>query len=300
MVPVRVFLNANSGNGGASQQQIAALLSSSGCAATFTALTRSVDVKALAKGEPANVLFIAAGGDGTVNCVASAVAGSARPLGVLALGTLNHFARDLQLPLELEPAVAVIARQHTRRVDAAEVNGHIFVNNSSLGAYPRMVIVREHLKQNGRNKWASLVYASVRSFLRFRRLQVEIIVDGQQRVCITPFVFIGNNEYSLDGLKTGERARLDAGELSLYLAPGANRADILRMAFAALVGRIHEDPVYQAINVQQFSVLARHRHHLRVSLDGEVLRLRCPLHYRTLPGALNVLCPTPEAIQPKP
>ena len=298
MNAVRVFLNPKSGQGDADQQKIAALLAGHGCRATFTTLSRNLDVKALAASDPAGVAFIAAGGDGTVNCVASGLVGSDRPMGVLALGTLNHFARDLGLPVELEPAIAVIAAGRTRPVDAAEVNGRIFVNNSSLGVYPRMVVQRERMKQGGVNKWASLVLASARAFIRFKGLQVDMNVEGQRCVCTTPFLFIGNNDYCLDGLKVGERAHLDAGHLALYLAPGATRMDILRMAFGALLGRIRQSPVYEEIKVREFSVAARHRRKLRAALDGEVVHLACPLRYRTLPGALRVLCPATGGIEP--
>ena len=60
-------------------------------------------------------------------------------LGVLPLGTLNHFARDAGIPLDLEEAVAAIAGGRTRQVDVAEVNGRIFINNSAVGLYPELV-----------------------------------------------------------------------------------------------------------------------------------------------------------------
>ena len=66
-------------------------------------------------------------------------------LGVLPLGTMNHFAKDLHIPLDLEGAVETIVQGHVANVDLGEVNGHIFVNNSSLGLYPS--IVREREKQ---------------------------------------------------------------------------------------------------------------------------------------------------------
>lgn len=292
---VRVFLNPRSGTGSASRQRLEELFAARGVTASFTQLTRAVNLKSLAARDHPEVAFIAAGGDGTVSCVAAAVAGTSRPMGVLAVGTLNHFARDLGLPLALEDAIQVIAAGQIRRVDAGEVNGHVFVNNSSLGAYPRMVVRRERLKQNGRSKWASLVVASLRAFMRFKCLQVEIEVAGQQRTCITPFLFIGNNPYCLDGLSAGERTRLDQGTLALYLAPGATRSDILRLGIKALLGKIQSDPVYEELAAPSFSVSTAGPRPLRVALDGEVLRLRSPLVYRSLPEAVHVLCPASAA-----
>jgi diacylglycerol kinase family enzyme len=293
---VRVFLNPLAGDGRTDRQRLGELFAANGVDASFSQLTRSVDLKKLAETTPADVALVAAGGDGTVNSVASAVAGTGRPMGVLALGTLNHFARDLGLPLTLEDAVRVIATGQIRRVDVGELNGHVFVNNSSLGIYPRMVVQRERLKQNGRNKWASLVVASLRAFISFKCIQVEIEVAGQQRTCTSPFVFIGNNPYCLDGLSVGERKRLDLGTLALYLAPGATRRDILRLAMKAALGKIQTDPLYEELTAKTFSANTHGRRRLRVALDGEVLRLHGPLVYRSLPGALHVLCPASPGV----
>ncbi len=295
----RIVLNPHSGARTPAQEdketQLRALFS--GC--EITQLGPGVDLRGLARKDPSQLPYIAAGGDGTVNAVAQAVCGTGRPMGVLALGTLNHFARDLNLPLDLTAAASVIAAGHTRCVDAAEVNGRIFVNNSSLGAYPAMVLDRERMKKSGRNKWASLVFASARAFVRFRRLTVEMSAGSRERCCATPFLFVGNNEYCLDGIRLGRREHLNAGTLALYLAPGATRAGVLRMAFAALFGRLKQTPEYEEFLVPEFTVHVHGRRRLRVSFDGEVHRIPGPLHYRILPGALAVLCPeiraTPEA-----
>ena len=301
-IPVRIFLNSNSGSGSdaSTQRDLQTLFDKHACLVTFTRLAKSLNPTALAQSDPPEMAYIAAGGDGTVNLVASTVAGTPRRMGVLPIGTLNHFAKDLNLPLELEPAVEVIAAGHTRKVDSAHVTplslpARTFVNNSSLGVYPAMVIDRERMKRSGRNKWASLVAASARAFVRFRCLTVEFEVDGRPRRCTTPFVFVGNNEYCLDGARLGEREHLDRGRLSLSLAPGATRITMLRLLTAALFGRLKQTSDFQFFQPTTFRVTSRHRA-LRVSLDGEVAHLATPLEYSIRPASLNVLCPTPETI----
>src|SRR4030095_15170061 len=86
---------------------------------------------------------VAAGGDGTVNAVAAAVIGTPTRMGVIPLGTLNHFAKDLAIPLEIERAVDTIAGGRVVAIDVGEVNGRVFVNNSSLGLYASLVQARE-------------------------------------------------------------------------------------------------------------------------------------------------------------
>jgi diacylglycerol kinase family enzyme len=64
------------------------------------------------------------------------LSGSDIPLKIIPLGTLNHFAKDLRIPLVPEQAVAVIAAGEAPPVDVGEVNGEFFVDNSSIGIYP--------------------------------------------------------------------------------------------------------------------------------------------------------------------
>src|SRR6185437_11967871 len=100
-------------------------LSGGECAVRFRAIAEA--------GDP---LLIVGGGDGTIGAAASALAGTETTLGILPLGTLNHFARDLGIPSDLQEAAELIARKTDRRVDVGEMNDRIFINNSAIGLYP--------------------------------------------------------------------------------------------------------------------------------------------------------------------
>ena len=295
---IRVFLNPRAGARVPLADPIHAHLPG----ATVLRLTRSLNLDALAQQDPPEVPWVAAGGDGTINAVANAILRSGhsatRPLGILPLGTLNHLARDLKVPLDLALAAKVIRDGHTCAIDAAQVlsrnRSHIFLNNSSLGAYPAMVLDRDRMRRSGRSRWAALLLASLRAFLRFRRLTVEMTSGTRRLTCVTPFFFVGNNRYCVDpseGFAFGQREELDRATLALYLAPGATRPAILRMALAALAGRLKDAPEYQEHLVPRFTVHVHGRRRLRVSLDGEVRRLFGPLEYRTLPAALRIFTP---------
>ena len=118
---------------------------------------------------------MAGGGDGTVNTVASAVIDTDKTFGVLPLGTLNHFAKDLHIPLDLEAAARTIIAGHTTQVDVGEVNDEIFLNNSSLGLYPRLVQKRKKKQRLGSRKWAAFFWAAISctATLSFSRCQTE-------------------------------------------------------------------------------------------------------------------------------
>jgi YegS/Rv2252/BmrU family lipid kinase len=238
-------------------------------------------------------LVVAGGGDGTVNAVASAVAGSASVLGVLPLGTLNHFAKDLGIPLDLDGAVATLAHGRRTRVDAGEVNGNLFLNNSSLGLYPDVVRGRERQqKRLGRGKWTAFASALLMALRRNPFLEVTIRTDGERRRFRSALVFIGNNAYRMTGLDLGSREGLDGGKLSLYVARDTGRLGLVRAALRALAGRLGREDVETAATEEL--VVETRRKRLRVATDGEVSMLDTPLRYRILPGALTVMAPAAD------
>lgn len=235
--------------------------------------------------------MVAGGGDGTINAVASVLAGSGVALGVLPLGTLNHFAKDLDIPLDLEQAVATIARGTTTPVDVGDVNGRIFLNNSSLGLYPHIVRDRDQQQRRlGRGKWTAFGWAVVAALRRFPFLGVRLRVNGDEHARRTPFVFIGNNDYRMQGFHIGARARLDGGALSIYVAQRPTRLGLLRLAWHALRGRLAQARDFDVLSSAQFTIETRH-HRLHVATDGEVNIMQPPLCYRSRPAALNVLVP---------
>jgi YegS/Rv2252/BmrU family lipid kinase len=234
---------------------------------------------------------IAAGGDGTVSAVAAGLAASGRDvaLGVVPLGTLNHFSKDLGLA-DVDRALDVIAAGHTERIDVGEVNGRVFVNNSSIGLYPEMVVQRDaERRQHGRGKWPAMMRAAVRTLLRFPLLHVAIALAGEVMSARTPIVFIGNNEYERDVRALGTRRRLDRGRLAVYTVRATRRLHMFWVLLRALFRR-DEPEDFEAHTVERADIVTTKRT-LKVALDGEVVRMRPPLTYRTRPGALRVLMP---------
>jgi diacylglycerol kinase family enzyme len=235
---------------------------------------------------------VAGGGDGTVNAVASVLAGSGVPFGVLPMGTLNHFAKDVGVPLALDDAVRNAAIGKHFQVDVGEVNGKIFLNNSSLGLYPDIVRDRERQQHRlGRGKWPAAMWATVAALRRYPFLHVHLAVDGKRLERSTPFVFIGNNEYTMRGLSIGGRASLADGKLSLYVAQRPGRLGLIRFAWRALCGRLAQERDFDAMLSEQFDIETRHQR-LRVATDGEVNIMATPLRYRIRPGVLTVIVPS--------
>lgn len=237
---------------------------------------------------------VVAGGDGTVGAAAGALAGSSRPLGILPMGTLNHFARDAGIPLDLDRAVAAIAAGRTRQVDLGEVNGRIFVNNSAVGLYPAIVRERDAQQRRlGRGKRLAMMIASLRALWRFSRRRVTVRVAGAVTPIETPLLFVGNNRYETDLLTLGRRDALDRGELCLYAPLAATRLRFLLLALRALFGRLDQQRDFVCLDGIREAEIGSRRPRLVVATDGEARTMETPLRYRSRPRALSLIVPAP-------
>jgi diacylglycerol kinase family enzyme len=221
--------------------------------------------------------------------VASAVLGSGAALGVLPLGTLNHFARDLGIS-SVAAAEQALIRGSERMVDAASLNGRIFVNNSGIGIYPVIVLERDAIRKSGVPRWPAFVWACFKTIAKPPLAHLRLESDETHLARLTPFLFVGNNVYRTEGLAIGTRERLDGGVLGICTARHHGRLGIVRLAFRSVVGTIRQDRDFTALTARRLVVRTAARN-VRVSLDGELCRMRPPLEYKILPGALKVIAP---------
>lgn len=236
-------------------------------------------------------LIIAAGGDGTVGAIAGVLAGSDAAMGILPLGTLNHFARDLGIPPDLEDAARVVASGRERRVDIAEVNGRAFVNNASVGLYPLMVVDRDSQRERlGRSKRLAMLVASLRTMARFHARRLTLSIDGGEARVDTPLLFVGNNDYRLAIPGAGRREALDGGELCVMVMRSKSLPGFLAATGRALLGVGRKDDMVRLDDVRTLSVDSR-RSRLTLAMDGETVALAPPLTFRIRPGALRVIAP---------
>ena len=268
----------------------------------LTAAGLDVDVELLSGGDCAvrcraiaerkDPMLIVGGGDGTISAAASALAGTDTLLGILPFGTLNHFARDLGLPTDLDEAAKLIAAGKDRRVDIGEMNDRVFINNSAIGLYPLMVVDRDvQRKRLGRSKRLAMIVASLRTLARFKHHRLTLTVNEEQTGRIdTPLLFVGNNEYRVDIGAPGQRESIDDGQLCVLVMRKNTRTGMLAASVRAFFGRSRADDMVRLDGVERLRVSAP-RPQLAVSLDGEVVRSEPPLEYRIRKRALRVIAP---------
>lgn len=240
---------------------------------------------------------VVGGGDGTIRTAAALLADTGIPLGVLPLGTFNHFAKDLGLPTDARAAVALLASGGSHAVDLGEVNGEVFINNCSFGAYAEAVRRRDQLRRNGtRHKSWAMLRASYHTLRDLQRLPFELTVahgrNGAHpepaRRIRTPLLVVANNRYSGQLLDRSLRERLDAGELWVYALHEHRHLAVLRLLLRAMFRRLDEAEQLEAQPAIALEAMCRSAH-VPVALDGELARLHSPFRFRIRRGALRVL-----------
>lgn len=250
-------------------------------------------------------VLVVGGGDGSVACAATLLAGQGQgrmALGVLPLGTFNLAARDLGMPLDLEEAARALLTAPVVSMDAMELNGRLYLCLMVLGFYPALKMARpEH-----HGWWLVRAFHTLRDSIRhaatFPKLDLALVQDdGEALHCRTRVVLITNNDYEEVFGVLPQRASLSAGFFSVYVSRHRTRLGLLRSLVAWVLGRWKQDREVQRLQTTELEIHAkrpRHQHRsLPVMMDGEVERLRLPLKITLKPGALKVLAPreAPEA-----
>src|SRR5216684_6729082 len=212
-------------------------------------------------------LFVAAGGDGTINSIIQPLIHTDAILGVIPVGSYNHFAKDLGIPLSWREALEVVFSGATRPIDTARINERFFVNNISMGLYPELVARRE---EKGRDypRWKARLYAAFATLQKYPHIAVTLESEHHQEVIRTHMLMISNNGYDLS------RLGIQAPRLALT-----------RFVAHYLAGRVRETPGFRSFRTSRVKVDSP-KQHLHLGVDGEVATMETPLVITTVPQSL--------------
>lgn len=231
-------------------------------------------------------MVIVGGGDGTLSEVIDYFLGSDTVFAFLPLGTANSFARTLDMPLELDGAIDVIANGRPERVDLAAINGDYFLNNAALGLAP---VVAETVPQGLKKSFGRLGYLlwagwSAASFKAFR-LKIED-QHGVHRLWATE-ARIANGRFH-GGIELIESADLQSGEVVIQAVEGRSLFKLGWSYFASAAKLKGREATVREFHGTRMKVSTRPR--MRVSIDGE-LGPETPFEVSVLPDAVTVAAP---------
>jgi diacylglycerol kinase family enzyme len=245
-----------------------------------------------ARGGEFDTIF-AGGGDGTLNTIANVVADSEKTFGVLPLGTHNHFAKDLKIPLDLDAAIpALVAPGRTIEIPVADVNGHLFLNFSAIGMHPEIVLDRESQRQSkGRGKWPAMMVAMLRKLNSPPVQKLALSARGHTITHRTPSVIVCNNPHQMEVFGVKHASVPERGLLNVYITTRTRRRTLIGQMFRAAAGAIDQKtPHFEAMALPELRIDCK-RKLITVSIDGEVMDLSPPLIYRVREKPMKVIVP---------
>jgi diacylglycerol kinase family enzyme len=240
-------------------------------------------------------VLIAAGGDGTINAVASAIVNTPVALGVIPAGTLNHFARDLHIAIDPLEAARQLRTAREVCVDVGSVNGRIFINNSVLGFYPVYRAAKDAyeprgLGSNRLGRFFAALGGTLRVFWRLPHVTLHFVIDGQTHKMQTAFVLVANNEHELEEWRIGRRHSMQEGYLWIYVMGRCSRWALLRFFISFVFGKFSRQDAFEVFKTRELCIEAR-RQKISVGVDAEIVKLNTPLEYRSIPLGLRVIAP---------
>ncbi|WP_406736073.1 diacylglycerol/lipid kinase family protein [Thioclava sp. GXIMD4215] len=296
-VPFRriyVVANPNSGQNSRTREPIEAALNVFGDEAKLYRwepdheVSETVD-RAIADGAE---LIVAAGGDGTVMAVAQAMLGKGVPMAVLPLGTFNFYARGLRFSEDATEAAQQILKGETREIQVGSVDGRVFLNNASLGIYPKILKAREAIYARwGRHRMVAY-WSVIRTFLKFQKpMKVDFQTEDLADTRATPLIFVARSAYQLDffGLR-GARAITD-DKFAVLIAKGENRMQLFRLAWRLVTRQVREGRDYDVLRCREFTVGLRGKRRALLAFDGEKARMESPFAFRMHPDLLTIVLP---------
>ncbi|MEQ8689215.1 MAG: diacylglycerol kinase family protein [Pseudomonadales bacterium] len=234
------------------------------------------------------------GGDGTLSHAADFFVTNDIEMVPLPLGTLNHFARDLGIATDPAQWFETIAHGNSTAVDMGQINGRLFLNNFSVGLYPRLVSERQTLQDErilGSKRLATFWTSCKLLLAEHRTYHITFQHDGAgglYRKCQA--FMVSNNLYTgTEDMLTGRETLAD-GKLILYMPEEISPGLLVNMATAFVNNNLAECPGLDLIQTQSLTMKFRQKR-IRVAVDGELTRMRSPLEVRVLPRKLKVVTP---------
>ncbi|MDY8107657.1 diacylglycerol kinase family protein [Fulvimarina sp. 2208YS6-2-32] len=237
-------------------------------------------------------VLVVAGGDGTVSAAAATCAGTRTALGILPAGTMNLFARTLQVPLDLEPAIQALASGTLTKVDVARVNGEVFVHQYAVGLHARMVRMRKKFSYGSRiGKVVATWRAGWMAIRSHPSVKLTIDLDGESQTIKSAAVAFSNNFYGNGHIPFADDPT--EGVLGVYICKADTVGRMSKLILDILMGTWRQNPHLVTQKARRVKIVYEGRHQdNRAVKDGELERLERETVIEIEPGALNVLVPS--------
>lgn len=246
--------------------------------------------QAVANGVP---MVIVGGGDGTLSGTIDELVGKTCVFAILPLGTANSFARTLELPLDLDGAIGVIATGRRRRVDLGMIDDDYFVNGASIGLAALIGQTVPHALKRYLGRVGYLLWA-LRCSIRFRAFRLMIDDGTTERRMWSTEVRILNGCYH-GGVELSDSADVESGEIVIQAVVGRSRVRLAADWYAKFFRLRDRHAHTEEFRGCTFRIETTPR--LKISIDGEVLA-KTPAVAKIAASAVEIAVPAAPRSRP--
>lgn len=234
-------------------------------------------------------LIIAAGGDGTIHAVASALVGNNSTLAIVPVGTMNNIARSLEIPEDIKQACQIIAQGETRTIDVGTVNGNVFLEVVGIGLEAAIFPAAEEIKQRGWRSTLHGIVESIKTLFSFQPARFTISFDRHKKRSYRALqISICNTPYYGARLQFAPQAVMDDGLLDVLIYSNFSKIEFIRHAIAISQGKRDFTPHLRQRKVQTLSISSKPP--VKIHADGEPVGIT-PATITIRPGVLRVRVP---------
>ena len=231
---------------------------------------------------------IAWGGDGTINEVGTAVAGTRAVLGIIPAGSGNGFASEIGVPTLPEAAIEVALHGRNRPIDAGEVEGRLFFNIAGIG-FDAVVAERFNLQSLGRRGLGPYVRIGLRETFRYRAVRYRIVLDDEELVTTALLIAFANGREYGNHIRLAPHARMDDGKLEAIVVE--DRTPLARLWTSRHLALGTADKATRVIARSIRTARVEADGDLLYHLDGEIGRARGSVTVRIREKLLTVRVP---------
>ena len=232
-------------------------------------------------------IVVAVGGDGTINNVAEAVAGSEVQFGIIPMGSGNGLARHLNIPTHTGRALQLITGKHAvRRLDTGMANSHFFVNVAGAGFDAHVSGKFATAPKRGFMSYAQITPSE---FSRYKPRNYKLIIDGQTQnvdaflLCVANGSQYGNNAYIAPG------AQPDDGHFNITVLKPFSLLDMPLIGYHLFANTLHKSRFATCFTGSHI-IIERPAAEL-INIDGEPIACESTIEIRLVPSNLNVIVP---------
>jgi diacylglycerol kinase (ATP) len=232
---------------------------------------------------------VAAGGDGTVNEVMNGLVGTETALGVLPLGTVNIWAREMGLSMDMLKAAESLAQSELTKIDVGIAGNRYFLLMAGIGFD---AAVTATVRSEEKKLFGAIAYVkqAIQIAWNFRGVRLKLRIDGKRVRGKILMVIVGNSQLYGGVIKFTAHATIDDGLLDVCVIKGRGMLSAPRRLISIFARHYNRDPQVKYYQAKQVEIRRKRGKALPVQVDGDYLGTT-PMSFRVVPDSLWIMVP---------